>query len=61
MQPPTVVIIKSQKRDYFNKEQVLGTGYELEREQETTINGLTQTWTERVLLIRSDSYLKNLN
>ncbi len=40
------------------QEQVLGMGYELEREQETTINGLTQTWTERVLLIRSDSYLK---
>ena len=29
-----------------------------EREQESTINGLTQTWIERVLLIRSDSYLK---
>ena len=40
------------------QEQVLGMGYELEREQETTINGLTQTWTERVLLIRSSSYLK---
>ena len=40
------------------QEQVLGIGYELESEQETTINGLTQTWTERVLLVRSDSYLK---
>ena len=40
------------------QEQLLGTGYELEREQETTIKGLTQTWTERVLLVRSDSYLK---
>ena len=40
------------------QEQVLGTGYELEREQETTIKGLTQTWTERVFLIRSSSYLK---
>ncbi len=40
------------------QEQLLGTGYELEREQETTINGLTQTWTERVFLIRSSSYLK---
>ncbi len=40
------------------QEQVLGTGYELEREQETIINGVTQTWTERVLLIRSSSYLK---
>jgi transposase len=40
------------------QEQVLGTGYELEREQETTINGLTQTWTERVLLVRSCSYFK---
>ncbi len=36
----------------------MGTGYELEREQETTIKGLTQTWTERVFLIRSSSYLK---
>ena len=40
------------------QEQLLGTGYELEREQETTINGLTQTWAERVLLVRSCSYLK---
>ncbi|MDJ0648297.1 MAG: hypothetical protein QNJ60_06270 [Xenococcaceae cyanobacterium MO_188.B19] len=40
------------------QEQVLGIGYELEREQESTINGLTHTWIERVLLIRSDSYLK---
>ena len=40
------------------QEQLLGTGYELEREQETTINELTQAWTERVLLVRSDSYLK---
>ena len=40
------------------QEQVLGQGYELEREQETTINGLTQTWTERVLLVRSSSFFK---
>jgi len=36
----------------------LGTGYELEREQKTILNGKTQTWTERVFLIRSQSYLE---
>jgi hypothetical protein len=41
-----------------SKEQILGTGYELERSQEITIDGVTQTWTERVLLIRSQSYLE---
>ena len=39
------------------KEQILGTGYELEREPETMIDGITQRWTERVLLVRSQSYL----
>ena len=40
------------------QEQVLGQGYELQREQETIVNGVTQTWTERVLLVRSSSYFK---
>ncbi len=40
------------------QEQVLGQGYEFSREQETIINGVTQTWTERVLLVRSCSYFK---
>ena len=49
------VKIVRQKDD--GQEQILGTGYELEREQEISINGVTQTWTERVFLIRSQSYL----
>ncbi len=32
------------------QEQVLGQGYELEREQETIINGVTQTWTSLSLI-----------
>lgn len=40
------------------KQKFLGTGYELERKQETMLNGKTQTWTERVFLIRSQSYLE---
>ena len=40
------------------QEQILGTGSELEREQETIINGVTQAWTERVFLVRSQSYLE---
>lgn len=39
------------------QEQILGTGYELEREQEISIHGVSQTWRERVFLIRSQSYL----
>jgi transposase len=38
------------------KQKFLGTGYELERKQETILNGEIQTWTERVFLIRSQSY-----
>lgn len=38
------------------EQKFLGTGYELDRMQETVLDGKTQTWTERVFLIRSQSY-----
>lgn len=38
------------------EQKFLGTGYELDRTQETVFDGKTQIWTERVFLIRSQSY-----
>ncbi len=50
--------VKIVRQSCDGQEQILGTGYELERQQETLIDGVTQTWTERVLLVRSQSYLE---
>lgn len=51
--------VKIVRQSPSGKEELLGTGYELERQQEADFDGGAITWTERVLLVRSQSYTES--
>lgn len=47
------------RKDAQGEDKEIASGYELEREQQTTKNGDNRTWTERIILVRSFSYLES--
>lgn len=51
--------VKIVRQTCEGEEELLGTGYELERKQQAMVDGVTTTWTERVLLVRSQSYTES--
>lgn len=47
-----------ERENRVGKKEAIGKGYELKREQKTTIDEIYHVWTERILLVWSPAYYK---